>query len=468
MIVYGGSFKKRYDRIVSCLSQYQTSVINRWLIPRKEQVATYRFLSNEKVSMETLINPLTTIAPELVLGQSLLVLMDSSELNYHSHRGRFAKNDPDLGVLSNNKSVGFHIHPALVVQADSHIPVGIAGLRIWSRPKKKRKKTPTDESRTRRKPIEEKESYKWLEVGQSAKDQLASASHLTFISDRESDIYEFLSRMPDEKSDVIVRFFRQRKLANGLLLSEHLDQLAWQGSTQVEVGFRKKPKRTARTAHLQVRWTSVELAKSKERKTQDPSQIEVQAVEFLESPDSVPEGEKPIHWRLFTSCSVTCLEEALEIGRRYSQRWWIEDLFRSLKTKGLEIEESQLSTGIALQKMTILALGEALRILMMRQARHKGDEWKAELCFSDEQIACLEDLKTRVEGDTKKQKNPYTPRSLAWAVWIIARCGGWDPYGRKKRPPGVTTLVRGMERFQNIYMGWILVKATKDDPLKPK
>jgi hypothetical protein len=82
---------------------------------------------------------------------------------------------------------------------------------------------------------------------------------------------------------------------------------------------------------------------------------------------------------------------------------------------------------------------------------------KCGLVFDEEQAECMEELLPGFEGKTEKQKNPYGKEDLAWATWIIARLGGWKTYS-VTRPPGVITLRDGMERFQNIFTGWLIAK----------
>ena len=36
---------------------------------------------------------------------------------------------------------------------------------------------------------------------------------------------------------------------------------------------------------------------------------------------------------------------------------------------------------------------------------------------------------------------------------VIARLGGWSGY-RSQKPPGKTTLVDGLKRFEAIFLGW--------------
>jgi len=66
-------------------------------------------------------------------------------------------------------------------------------------------------------------------------------------------------------------------------------------------------------------------------------------------------------------------------------------------------------------------------------------------------------LLKKVEGRTEKQRNPYSKNSLAWAAWVIARLGGWNGY-RSESPPGPITMLRGLQKFELQYEGWLLAQ----------
>ena len=67
----------------------------------------------------------------------------------------------------------------------------------------------------KRQPIEDKESYKWIEVAQKSKVVLKESDTVTFIEDREGDIYEQFALVPDEKHHLLIRSRTTRKLTNG-------------------------------------------------------------------------------------------------------------------------------------------------------------------------------------------------------------------------------------------------------------
>ena len=72
-----------------------------------------------------------------------------------------------------------------------------------------------------------------------------------------------------------------------------------------------------------------------------------------------------------------------------------------------------MESGKALRKLLIIALMAAVQILQLRQSRDGKTQQKVLLVFSDEQVACLEDILPRFEGKTERQKNPHSPDSLA-------------------------------------------------------
>jgi len=59
---------------------------------------------------------------------------------------------------------------------------------------------------------------------------------------------------------------------------------------------------------------------------------------------------------------------------------------------------------------------------VMELVKRRDDEiTDANAFFEEEQLQCLEALLPQVEGRTQRQQNPYRSRSVAWAVWVLAR-----------------------------------------------
>lgn len=149
--------------------------------------------------------------------------------------------------------------------------------------------------------------------------------------------------------------------------------------------------------------------------------------------------------------------EACQIINWYSKRWLIEKIFRTLKTQGINVEDSQLENFDSLVKISIAGLISATKILQLVQARDDDNNRKINDLFQNEDIEILNNLNNKLEGKTEKQKNPHKKQSLAWGSWIIARLGGWMGYSCE-RPPGPITMKRGFDFFQKIKIGWMLSK----------
>lgn len=60
---------------------------------------------------------------------------------------------------------------------------------------------------------------------------------------------------------------------------------------------------------------------------------------------------------------------ARQIITWYRQRWHIEQYFRLLKSKGLNLEGALLEDGQALQRLCLMALGAALKVMLLLLAR---------------------------------------------------------------------------------------------------
>jgi len=177
----------------------------------------------------------------------------------------------------------------------------------------------------------------------------------------------------------------------------------------------------------------------------------------VERAETVVGKEEPVHWRLLTTHEIDTPEKAREIIQWYCWRWNIEQLFRTLKSQGLDVESSQIERGPSLIKLTMIALLVAIKTLQLTLSRDGKLDRPATDAFDEGEVELLGKLQIKYEGNTEKQKNPHKKESLAWAAWTIARMGGWKGYA-SERPPGPITMIRGQREFASIFNGWCLAK----------
>ncbi len=79
--------------------------------------------------------------------------------------------------------------------------------------------------------------------------------------------------------------------------------------------------------------------------------------------------DEPVHWRLLSTHPVADPQAAWRIVEWYRQRWHIEQLFRNLKSQGLNLEASQVSSAEGLIKLAAMATVAAVRIMQLVLAR---------------------------------------------------------------------------------------------------
>jgi hypothetical protein len=408
------------------------------------------------VKTKEILDTAAARADEAARGRHVLILQDTTEINYEAK----AERKRHLGKVGNGEDIGLFAHPALIVDAADGMVLGLAGAKIWRRTKVKAKKY-------QQLPIEKKESFRWLDTAMTARKRLSGAAMATVIGDREADIYELFARVPDARTHILIRAEHNRALAGPRQRKGRKDDEGEQVlrlfdalSAQPEAGrirfeLEGRPGRAKRTVTLAVRYATVALrqpATGADRR--DPKSVTLQAIEAREI--DAPPDEEPILWRLLTTHPIAWLEDASRLIDLYRLRWLIEQLFRILKSRGLDIEDSLLAEGRALENFAATTLIAAAQVMQLVQGRgEKGEARKASLVFTAAEIAVVKAVVKKFEGQTLKQKNPYKPASLAWAAWAIARLGGWKGYATE-RPPGPITFANGLKRFHAMREGYDL------------
>jgi len=441
-------YSNRVEKMMTDMLTFGNVVVNKFCTSNTDKIGAYRMLSNDKVNSENLAKGVFQSCKKNQGAKHLLCLQDTTELLLDSHIGRIGKEN--IGSVSNKKA-GLFCHPTLVVDPENQTPIGVSYIHLWNRPWERKSKEERD---YKGQPVEEKESYRWIESSLETKKLLADTPLLTMIGDRESDIYEEFDIIPDKKTHLLVRASVNRNLfESDVKLFESLASAKEQGRYSLEIKGNKKRKN--RIAQMSVRYRKVKLQKPLRTSKKYAPYIEMWAIETRELSESTPAGEDPILWRLLTTHPIENFEDACLYAQWYSLRWLIEELFRVLKTKGLQIESNQLGSEQAIKKLLTLSIQVALVVMTLKLSITRKSEEKASLFFTEKQIKFISILLGKVEGKTAKQKNPYPKDTLAWASWTIARLSGWSGY-KSHGPPGYITLKSGLDIFHNRYDGYLL------------
>ncbi len=394
---------------------------------RAGEVRLTRFLRNDAVSIEEMANEAAQRASLRCQGREVLAIQDTT-------------------VVQSEGGGGHYLHVTLAVDAQDGAILGLIDGHFLNRESGRK-------SQRHNLPIEAKESFRWLQGADHAASVCAGAARITVVADREADIYEAFALLPREV-DLVVRAAQDRSLGDGGRLFATLDGLAEAG--QAELDLPSKPGRAARQARIAVRFMAAELARPVSGSKQDlPAAVRMTLIDVREV--DPPPGEVAVHWRLLTTYAVSNAE-AWGVIEVYRRRWAIEQLFRTLKTQGFDIEGLRIGEVAPRNRLVMAALVAAVTVQQLVHARDGGAGPLRPLAdaFDPADQQLLEAFCARLEGKTDKQKNPHPKGSLAFAAWVCARLGGWTGYYGKAGP---IVMLEGWLQFQAAKKGVNMLTA---------
>jgi hypothetical protein len=403
-----------------------------------EAKAIYRFLSNDAVEPDALRAPLRQAALQRLGDDATVVVpQDTTCLNFTTHPA--TEGLGPLGAGDGSAGYGIFVHSAIAVSAHG-VPLGLVHQQSWARPA-------TIGSKRRRKklPLEEKESYRWLQTARAVEAAVPEDKQLIQIADREADIFELFAAERRENSYLLLRVYQDRRL-------EGDERLLWDKVEQTPVARKfdmlvhQSHQRTARKARLELAFCPVTIRPPRDG-VHEPSfqPVTLNAIEVREVDE--PEGAPPILWRLLTDLPVDSVDEALRCVRYYELRWLVERYHYVLKS-GCGIEDSQLRTFDRLERLLALLSAVALRLLWMTYSARVNGDAPCTIAFSAVEWRVLYRYQTL-------EAPPDQPPSLRDAVLWLAQLGGF--LARKgDGEPGVKVLWRGLVRLQDMVVGFHL------------
>ena len=406
-----------------------------------------RFLHNGAVTAAEMIATAAQATGLRAAGRCVLAIQDTTEINFQAH----VKSKQGFGTVGNGTDIGLLLHPLVAVDARHGGIIGLAGAEIVNRTGGR-----VPDRKTR--PLAEKESQRWLSGMESAGAVLHGADQVTVVGDRESDIFGLFAQRGGNVH-LLVRAAQNRALEDGAALFKTVR--GWPVQDRYAIDVPVKPGQMARPAAVALRFGAVSLKRPAPAPKHWPARIDLHVVDVIEEDPLA--GQKPVHWLLLTSHRVADVADAVRIVAWYRRRWTIEQVFRTLKSQCLDIEQSQIVTAEVLGKLLIVALIAAVAVMQLIHARDGKSRQPIEDAANRFDPRFLAAQCASLEGKTAKQKNPHPPDSLASLAWIAGRLGGWSGYTSKGyKPAGPKTMHDGLQQLQARQDGWNTAKCCQN------
>lgn len=407
--------------------------------------ATYELFKNEKVTAEELRQPHQKRTWERVRQQKcVLAVQDTSYLDY-TH---FKKMEGlgSIGTKEQNMR-GIVMHHTLAVTPDG-VPLGNLHQMLWVRSDEVQLLTAAEK---KNRPIEQKESYKWIESLRAIYEDRPQDTQIVSVSDAESDVYELLVEAKKLGADYLIRAAQDRSVMEPEVGTIKTVVSSRQVKADLIIEVSAKKNEPKRKATVSVRYRKVKL-KAPKRPGQEPlPALIVYAILIRE--ESPPADMTPVEWLLLTNVPVNNVQDALERVEWYCQRWQIEIFFKILKS-GCRIEHRRLKNFTRLQPCIALFSMIAWRIHWLTNVQRIEPTSPCTTVLADHEWRALYALATRLA--TEPSEVPTVEQIVIW----IAQLGGFlnrkgDGY------PGVTVIWRGWQRFQDALSMWLVFNPPK-------
>lgn len=331
------------------------------------------------------------------------------------------------------ESRSFFVHTTISID-EKGLPLGILHQRAWNRDRKNHGK----KHQRKALPIEEKESFKWIESAQAVVDKMQDdpeGPRVLMIGDRESDIYEYFEYIKTHNLHALVRSTHNRNIdeEEGKLW-DHVS--CKDVSHRVKFNIPRRPQKKERIAHLEIRFSSgIEIFPPKNLIGNHDS-IPVSIIVVEESNPSDPRDR--ICWRLITTLQITKGQEAWAIAQKYKYRWYVEEFHYILKS-GCRIEKLQFETFERYIKALVILSQVAFELLRLKYLSRISPDIPASEILTETEILVL---KAKAQMYNRRAPPPVA-LTIKEAVKIIGKMGGH--LGRKSD---------GMPGIKVLWMGW--------------
>jgi hypothetical protein len=358
--------------------------------------AYYRMIDQPEesaVNLANILQPHHERTARRMMGQkTVLCLQDGSELNYTN-----LEKCSGLGDLKANqtgaKTKGLNLHSTFAI-APNGLPLGVLKAQCIA----PQTRSPDDQRKPSKIPIEEKKTFVWIEHHRDLVDLAATMpqTQLVNVCDREADFFELFDEQRRSPSvDLLIRAQHDRNISEDpFKLFAAIRKTSVKSRVKVSVPKQsvrpKKSKQKAkaarpgRQAELALRHLTIQLPAPSYYCDKEP--IEIQLIHALE--ENPPQGTKAVEWFLLTTIKIDSAKDIEKCLRWYTLRWRIEDWHRVLKS-GCKIDDLAHETAERLRRAIGINLVIAWRIMLMTLLGRETPELPAEILFSDVELRTL-------------------------------------------------------------------------------
>jgi hypothetical protein len=249
----------RRDRLIATLEQHPDAGFPEACADDSEAEALYRFLRNDRLSLESLLGPhVVATAARCQALEEVLVVHDTTEMSFGGERAR-------MGLTAvGPRHQAFWLHASLAVSAEGlRAPLGVIALAPFTRG------AAPGPAPTWRERYDDaaKESRRWTTGVRAVRERCGPTVQVIHVMDREGDSYELFTELLAADERFVVRLAHDRRLtsrddgspeklgaalAQASICFEQTVEVAARRGARPPQARKKHPPRAQRAAHLRI------------------------------------------------------------------------------------------------------------------------------------------------------------------------------------------------------------------------
>lgn len=393
---------------------------------RSSAKAAYRFFSNRDVSKDELLDSISRATAEKMSSANaewILAIQDTTAVGFGDRKAITG-----MGYYCSTEQRGMLVHTCIAV-TDQGIPLGVLYQETNTR------ETQKDDSGTkeqkRSKPIEEKESFRWLNAMRETQKRTPEGLPVLTVCDREGDFYEFFSEAADLGEDFLVRIVQDRMVDDGKRIFNELRSSPTAGSMVVRMGRNPKEHIPLRNVRMDYHCKRVVIHRPQRRREKHlREKLTLTAIYVHES------GKKGTEWFLLTTVGVKDEKDIEKLVQCYAHRWKIERFHFILKS-GCKIERNQARDYERLTFLTLLYSVIAMQILNLTYLGKICPEISSDIVFDEEEWKVLYCCARK----TREIPETYLLKDAIYDLGILGGMKGAPSDGM----PGARSIWQGLE-----------------------
>lgn len=450
---------RRLQLVLSDLSARPTASIPAACGGHAEMTGAYRFFNNDKATPSKILEPHFERTRQRIAAQEMVLLVqDTTEIDLTRPQQQVR----DAGPLDDSARRGAFLHPLEAFTMDG-TPLGAVWTKLWVRDEASLNESQQVKRQKRKAaPIEEKESYRWLEGLRQARQVAEDCPNTTCVcvADSEADIYEMFAEPlgTNQRMHWLIRLCQDRALqadtdekachireqvrAQPVLFTQQIKIRGRELKVACEERSRRQA-RVGRQAVVEVRVAPLTLRPPARAHSQLPPVI-VNVVLVQEV--NPPAGEEAVEWLLLTTLPIDSVAAVRTIIQCYCVRWMIEIVFRTLKS-GCRVEERRFETLDGMLACLAVYLITAWRTLLVCRLGRSCPDIGCDVLFEASEWKA-------VWVASRHEEPPSQPPRLADMVVLVAQLGGYVNRPGRKDPPGPQTVWLGMQRMCDLAWAW--------------